>query len=239
VIGDFEMRSGYLNSLRRGGKSALPIMFAVSAALLSGCAAMKRDHVIVGSVPDDYRTNHPIVIGEKEEKIDIAVAVDGYRLTKGQRSAVDGLLYRYDGSAKAPVTILVPQGSANSAAAASMAVELSDFIRGTGVGNVAINHYSVPSGSVSAPVRVSYYAIRASTGKCGRWPDDLTNTSENKHYANFGCASQNNLAAQVANPNDLVGPRRPSEIDAEKRGVVIDDYRDQASGWSPENDYEW
>ncbi len=233
------MRAGFLNSLRRGGKAAMPIMFAVSVALLSGCAAMKRDHVIVGSVPDDYRTNHPIVIGEKEERIDIAVAVDGYRLTRGQRDAVDGLLYRYDPSSGSPVTILVPQGSANAAAAATMAAELSDFVRRTGINNVIINHYSVGSGSVSAPVRVSYFSIQASTGKCGRWPEDLTKTSENKHYANFGCASQNNLAAQVANPNDLVGPRRPSEIDAEKRGAVIDDYRNQAGGWASQNNYDW
>ena len=32
------------------------------AAMLAGCAT--RDHVVVGAVPDDYRTNHPIVIGE-------------------------------------------------------------------------------------------------------------------------------------------------------------------------------
>lgn len=233
------MRVGLKNSLRRGGKSALPIMLALSAALLSGCASMQRDHVIVGSVPDDYRTNHPIVIGEKEEKIDLAVAVDGYRMTNGQRGAVDGLLYRYDASAKSPVTILVPQGSANSAAASSMAVELSDFIRRTGVSNVAINHYAVASSDVSAPVRVSYFAVRASTGKCGRWPDDLSNTSDNKHYANFGCSYQNNLAAQVANPHDLAGPRRPSEVDAEKRGVVIDDYRDAVGAWSPQSGYDW
>lgn len=215
----------------------MPIMFAMSAVLLSGCAAMKRDHVIVGSVPEDYRTNHPIVIGEKQENVDIAVAADGYRLTKGQRELVDGLLYRYDPSAKAPVVIMVPLGAANSAAAASMAIELSDFIRTGVTGDVSINHYSVPSGSISAPVRVRYFNVRAMTNKCGRWPDDLTQTSENKHYANFGCSYQNNLAAQVANPNDLVGPRRPSEVDAEKRGVVIDDYRNDASSWSPTTSY--
>ena len=86
-------------------------------------------------------------------------------------------------------------------------------------------------------MRVSYFNVRAMTNKCGRWPDDLTQTSENKHYANFGCSYQNNLAAQVANPNDLVGPRRPSEVDAEKRGVVIDDYRNDAGSWSPTTSY--
>ena len=109
----------------------------------------------------------------------------------------------------------------------------------TGIRNVQVNHYSVGSGDVSAPIRVSYFAVRASTDKCGRWPEDLMQNSENKHYANFGCSYQNNLAAQVANPNDLVGPRRPGEIDAEKRGNAIGDYQDAVSDWSPESDYQW
>ena len=36
-------------------------MIVCAAAVMAGCAA-KRDSVIVGSIPDDYRTNHPIVI---------------------------------------------------------------------------------------------------------------------------------------------------------------------------------
>jgi pilus assembly protein CpaD len=69
-------------------------------------------------------------------------------------------------------------------------------------------------------------AMTASTGECGRWPDDLlANTSENKHYANFGCASQNNLAAQISNPGDLIAPRGMTPIDAERRSTVIEAYR--------------
>lgn len=224
-------------SARRLTRLTLPLAAAVAVSLLAGCAS--RDHVVVGAVPDDYRTNHPIVIGEKEETIDIAVAMDGYRMTRGQRDAVDGFLYRYDKTAATTVTILAPNGSANSAAAASVASDMAAFMRKTGIRNVQVNHYSVGSGDVSAPIRVSYFAVRASTDKCGRWPEDLMQNSENKHYANFGCSYQNNLAAQVANPNDLVGPRRPGEIDAEKRGNAIGDYQDAVSDWSPESDYEW
>lgn len=216
---------------------ALPIAAALAASLLSGCAT--RDSVVVGSVPDDYRTNHPIVIGEKEETIDLAVAQDDYRMTRSVRDAVDGFLYRYDKKAATPVMILTPSGAANSAAASSVASDMAAFMRKTGVRNVQINQYSVDSGDVSAPIRVSYFAIRASTDKCGRWPADLMQNSENKHYANFGCSYQNNLAAQVANPNDLVGPRRPGEIDAEKRGNAIGDYQEQVSDWEPESDYQW
>ena len=68
--------------------------------------------------------------------------------------------------------------------------------------------------------------MRAQTDKCGRWPEDiLQNSAENKHYANFGCSYQNNLAAQIANPADLLGPRKQSPIDAERRSNVIDEYR--------------
>ncbi|MEP6563987.1 MAG: CpaD family pilus assembly lipoprotein, partial [Mesorhizobium sp.] len=90
---------------------------------------------------------------------------------------------------------------------------------------IVVVSYQAGSSETSAPVRVSYIAVRAQTDKCGRWPDDLTETSENKHYADFGCSYQNNLAAQMANPADLLGPRKSSDIDAENRGAVIDKYR--------------
>jgi pilus assembly protein CpaD len=85
--------------------------------------------------------------------------------------------------------------------------------------------YQAGSSEASAPVRVSFIAVRAQTDKCGRWPEDLVESSENKHYADFGCSYQNNLAAQMANPADLLGPRKQTTIDAENRGAVIDVYR--------------
>ena len=52
------------------GKAAI-VLAAAAVALLSGCA--KRDSITVGAVPDDYRTNHPIIIAEKEETLDLPV----------------------------------------------------------------------------------------------------------------------------------------------------------------------
>ena len=87
--------------------------------------------------------------------------------------------------------------------------------------------YQAPSVDVSAPVRVSYTAMRAQTNKCGRWPDDLLDNVENKHYADFGCSYQNNLAAQIDNPADLLGPRKQTPIDAENRINAIDVYQNR------------
>ena len=55
--------------------------------------------------------------------------------------------------------------------------------------------------------------------RCGRWPDDLASGSslegwKNEPYANFGCATQSTLAAQVDDPRDLVQARAlgPSDV---------------------------
>ena len=53
----------------------------------------------------------------------------------------------------------------------------------------------------------------------------MTDTSENKNYFNFGCASQQNLAAQIADPRDLLSPRGVDSIDAGRRTTVLDNYR--------------
>jgi pilus assembly protein CpaD len=60
---------------------------------------------------------------------------------------------------------------------------------------------------------------------CGNWPKDLTETARNEQYENFGCAQQNNLAAMVANPQDLERPRKQGPADATRRSNVIDKYR--------------
>ncbi|MGE3872741.1 MAG: CpaD family pilus assembly lipoprotein [Parvibaculaceae bacterium] len=60
---------------------------------------------------------------------------------------------------------------------------------------------------------------------CGYWPEDLTKTSRNEQYENFGCAQQNNIAAMVANPRDLQRPRKQTPADATRRSKVFDNYR--------------
>lgn len=214
---------------RRAGRLALPLAALAAAALLSGCAMAKRDSVIVGSVPDDYRTNHPIVISESEKVLDLPVGPTANGLTYDQKAAVEGFVARYDGRASPYVGVLVPSGSANAAAALRVADDVAAVMRRRGVpdGHIVVQSYTAAAPKADAPIRLSYAVMQASTGPCGRWPDDLLQTTDNKHYANFGCAYQNNLAAQVANPNDFLGPRRQTPIDAENRGVAIDRYKNK------------
>jgi pilus assembly protein CpaD len=213
------------------------ITMAVSAlaiALASGCASFKKDHVEVGAVPDDYRTNHPIILQEREEVLDLPVGTNDTKLSVNQRNAVNGVVSAYASGGSGPIRILAPSGSANEAAAGRIAHQIAEHLqkRGPSNGQVSLDYYQSSSNEV-APVRIAYQSMSAQTGKCGRWPEDILNSSENKHYANFGCSYQNNLAAQIANPADLLGPQGTGPIDAERRGVVIDDYRDGSLVLSP------
>ncbi len=205
--------------------------------LATGCA--KRDSITVGAVPDDYRTNHPIVVAEKEEVLDLPVGASDRGMTRIHRASLEGFLHHYDRSAAPVLTILAPSGAANDAAAHHAAADFARLARANGVpdGRIIVSSYAASGPEVSAPVRVTYRSMRAQTGQCGRWPDDVLNTEENKHYANFGCAYQNNLAAQIANPADLLGPRKSTEIDAGKRGVAIDVYQNTPAEWTPEVQY--
>lgn len=206
-------------------RPAIPVLAIAVAALLAGCA--KRDSITVGAVPDDYRTTHPIVIAEKVQKIDLPVGAGDRGMTGSQRATLLGFLDGYDKSAAPALTISIPSGSANEIAATAAGRDFARLAIASGISRnrIAVTTYQSVSAEASAPIRVAFVSVKAQTDKCGRWPEDLLETSENKHYADFGCSYQNNLAAQMANPADLIGPRKQSDIDAENRGEVIDVYR--------------
>ena len=203
------------SALRLQRRSALPVVAIATALLMSGCAMHKRDSVIVGSVPDDYRTSHPIVIGEQQQTLDLPVGASSRGATRQQRESLEGFLVGYDRTAAPVLNIISPMGSPNAVAAADAAHDFASVATRGGIPSSRIMFASYQAGpeEASAPVRISYAAMRSQTDKCGRWPKDILETSENKHYANFGCPSQNNLAAQVANP---AGPARTEEADANR-----------------------
>ncbi len=216
-------------TMRSGGarirRSAIPILAIAIAASLAGCA--KRDSITVGAIPDDYRTTHPIVIAEKNQKIDLPVGAGDRGMTGSQRDTLLGFLDSYDRSAAPALTIASPIGSANEVAATAAARDFARLAVASGINRnrIVVTSYQSVSPEASAPIRVSFISVRAQTDKCGRWPEDILETSENKHYADYGCSYQNNLAAQMANPADLLGPRKQTTVDAENRGAVIDVYR--------------
>ncbi|KQT54035.1 hypothetical protein ASG54_19655 [Aureimonas sp. Leaf460] len=197
----------------------------LGVALLAGCA--KRDSIEVGSIPDDYRTRHPIVVAEAEKTLDIPITSSDVHLSIASRDRVADFARRFKRSGSAAIRVVVPGGSANSAAAELASADVLKALRHEGVGptRVLVQSYDASGMTGPVPIQLAYSTLTAQTDPCGRWPDDLGSTHENRNYFNFGCASQQNLAAQIADPRDLLGPRGEGEIDAERRTTVLEDFR--------------
>jgi pilus assembly protein CpaD len=214
------------------------VLATAAATMISGCTSTVQDGMIVGSV-DDYRINHPITLSEREQTFDLVVASNANSPTKDQLRSVDGFLSSYGDNGSGPIALLLPLGSSNQAAAGIVGRKLAGYISGKKAGRSGVTtvFYHAQSKNDLAPIRITYRSLVASTNACGNWPKDLTHTIQNKHYENFGCAYQQNLAAQIVNPNDLQGPRKQSEIDATNRDRVIGQYQSGDTGFDPTVSY--
>ncbi len=217
-------------SASHGGFSkSLIAAAAVAAAMLSGCAS--RDQLTTGGIPDDYRQRHPIVVAEAEQSVDIPVASTDRRLNTAQRDMIRGFAQNYGSRATGPVYLLTPEGSPNSNAARQLRGQVRAELSARGIASSKIvnSSYVTLSATDAAPIRLTFVGTTAMTSQCGQWPKDLINDFGNQNYYNFGCATQNNLAAQIANPEDLVAPRGMTPIDATRRNAAIKEYRERTT----------
>lgn len=199
-----------------------------TVAVLSGCGSTK-DKMSTSAIPDDYRTRHPIMLSEVEHTLDVPIASGDRKLTMNVQDSIAGFAADYLSTSTGTIQIMVPHGSPNSGAASGMRKQIRQVLttRGVPANRIIETSYQAEANSNAAPVRLSYVAITATTNPCGEWPEDLqNNTFSNKNYHNFGCATQSNLAAQIANPMDLVTPRDMAPIDATRRSTVIGLYRE-------------
>lgn len=204
------------------------LLLAASAVLLSACG---NSQLTTGSIPDDYRTRHPIMLAEGEQTLDIPVASGDIRLSTGMKDTVRGFAQNFLSSPAGTIQVQVPHGSYNSTAGRKLGGDIRRTLIAAGVRpqRIRMASYQAAADGDAAPIRLSYVTTKAMTNTCGEWPADMTNnTFGNRNWYNFGCASQNNLAAQVANPTDLIAPRGMTPIDAAQRSNVIDGYRGES-----------
>lgn len=204
----------------------MSVVFA--GIFLTGCASFQKDHFVVGSTPQDYRTNHPIVVSESEVTKDLLVLKSMNRMSSRHSNIATSFYGKFRRSGAKHIRVIIPAGSSNEHAARHVSRDIIAHMKELGLkrSEVQLSRYHAPKHGDAATIRLSYDSINAAVAsKCGEWSEDLGDTSENRNYGNFGCATQNNLAEMIANPADLLGPRGESEIDAERRDNVIDDWR--------------
>ena len=187
---------------------------AIGAVLLAGSCASPNDELSKA----DPMVNHPITVEPRFAAIKLSFSAPEAGLLPDDAERFDAFVADYLSRGSGSISVSAPQGADSTAALTyfgtrlfSMGVPRSRIIVGTHDGS-------------ESRVEIGYIAYGAKTDPCGDWSDDVAKTYDNRSTRNFGCAVQHNIAAQVADPRDLIEMRPTDPADAVRRGQVLDNY---------------
>ncbi len=207
-------------------KSRWPIRMGIAFALVS-LSACKTTAEMEPVQPSSYTIRHPIVVTSDEVRLTVQGTRNNRGLTGSQRGRINAFVSNYRDSGAGSLKIKAPSSALNDVPAARVVAEVRRIVERNAIPRSSIqtvNYYPRKSRR-SSPVILSYRHYSASTNDCGAWPESNTLTRNNQPPWSFGCATQNNLAAMVANPRDLIIPRNSSGADAQRRDTVFGKYR--------------
>jgi pilus assembly protein CpaD len=224
---------------RAAAIGARGLLIAGLATALAGCSNTFMSSDPTGGIPLTYKERYPITIQEGRKSLVLFVGSGRGGLSATQRAEVMAFAQSWRHDATGGVTVDRPVYGGNDRAANDTLREALSIIAMAGIPRkgVGIRPYN-PHGR-NPTIRLSYPLTAATAGPCGLWPDDLgvdheRNHLENKQYYNFGCATQRNLAAMVAEPADLIQPRSDTPGYPAKRTFALDKWR---KGESPATVY--
>jgi pilus assembly protein CpaD len=223
----------------RRGRALLRLVAAGSLALmLAGC--YRTAPVAESYYPQDYRERHPITLHEGMRTVQVFLNRSRGGLSADERADVLAFASQWRHEGDGGIVVEVPWGGPTDRAAAASMREIRSIFAAAGVPRRAVFvHRFRPARFAVASIRINYSKLVAEAGPCGLWPQDLGPAAgafyrENLPYWNLGCATQRNLAAEVANPSDLVQPRVEQPAYEPRRTVALDKYR---KGENPSGSY--
>ena len=191
-------RTGRLGSFAKPANFTLLAVSALALGL-AGCGARHGVHEPVASMqpmlsPDEA---HPISVEKAHTTMSLVAPAAAHGLNAYQKEKVRHFIadWRSKGTGKISV-------AGNNRAALSNVRDLL-IAHNVPVGAVTVGGFD----GASSGVKLSYARWIAQGPSCGHWHENLSENKDNANYGNFGCAAQQNLAAMIDNPKDLVTPR--------------------------------
>lgn len=162
---------------------------------LAGCMSPNTDALTAANNPSIYSVHQPVV--ERSDFV-LDLAAEGGRVSRAEIERLHGWFQsiglRYGDR------ISVDEGHGAGRARDDVALAVSEYGL-TLADGAPITPGQVPAGSV----RVVTTRTVASVSGCPDWdPADNGATPRQNTSTNFGCATNANLAAMIADPNDLV-----------------------------------
>lgn len=227
-------RSGSPPSLR-----TTAVLF-VLGTLAAGCA--NKVDTTASLAPIDVRERHPIVLKDAPRSLDVFVGRSGAALDRRQSEDVADFAREYRQSGRGGMVAEVPTGGRRELAThdALSGIRAALARGGVSPNALTVRSYPIQDPGLASPIRLTFASLQAKLPhECGQWPTDLGSSdfkfsASNEPYWNFGCAAQATLAAQVADPIDLVRARNEGRPDIVKRMGAIAKIRE---GKDPSTEY--
>jgi pilus assembly protein CpaD len=197
------------------------------AGLAGGCHS---DEIATGSIPPDISVSalHPIVVREGYATLDLLPGGGPHGLTGREAADARAFAAEWHATGRGPIVVEVPVGGASDTLSRFAVPAIMAQLRAGGAPRGAIQQirYRADGPRHLAPVRLTFARLEAGlTRPCGQWPTaGAASNVTNQPYDNFGCDQQQNLAAMVADPEDLIRQRAESPSYAARRQVVLDKY---------------
>jgi pilus assembly protein CpaD len=227
--------------VRSQGRVRYSLPVALALGLMLGACATKTD--ITGSIaPSDVRERHPIVLRDAPRSLDVFVGRAGGRLDSRQAEDVAAFAGEYRRSGRGGLVAQVPTGTQREMATHDTLDGIRNALARGGVspGSLSVRTYPVQDPGLASPIRLTFASLQAAVPHdCAQWPQDAgvsqwKHDMSNEPLWNFGCSSQALLAAQVADPIDLVRGRTEGRSDIVKRMNAISKLRE---GKDPSTQY--
>ena len=190
---------------------------ALVSILAAGSCSAANDGQMIS---EDGAINHPIAVEPSYKEIKMHFAGGETGISADDAVSFDNFLADFRAHGNGSLGISVPDGAPSRAAITWFAERAA----ATGISRdkILVSTHDAQNGDFR--VDVSFIAYQAHVAACGDWSENLSFTADNLTPKNFGCATRQNIAAMVADPRDLLGPRRFDPADATRAAVVLDNY---------------
>ncbi len=189
---------------------------SVAAVLLAGsCAAPMNDGT---TFSNDPAVNHPIAVEPHFTALKVNFSAADAGLLPNDAARFEAFVADYVSRGSGSISISAPQGTDSAEVIRYFGTRL--FEMGVPRSRILVGTHD----GTDPRVEIGFIAYAASTKACGDWSKNLGETAANAPSPNFGCAVQANVAAQIADPRDLVEMRASDPADASRRAVVIGNY---------------
>jgi pilus assembly protein CpaD len=192
-------------------------LLALCAALLGSCTVTPDRNP--GMMMADGAANHPITVEPNYRSLKLAWSpLDG--LAPADAARFDAFIAEYRDHGNGAIAVSAPANAGTEGAVQFFAGHINAM--GVSRDRILVAAHDVADGDMR--VEVNFLSYVASTEKCGDWSDDLSFTMSNSTPKNFGCSVQQNIAAMISDPRDLLGPRPMGPDDGSRRTTVLGNY---------------